>query len=79
MNNQNLIKLLNKNLSINGMITIKKLAWSWEKDIAKKLENSLIEECQVIYGEDTVILTLSKNGEVFTVEIIIDSIYLEED
>jgi hypothetical protein len=48
-------------------------------DIAKKLENSLIEECQVIYGEDTVILTLSKNGEVFTVEIIIDSIYLEED
>ena len=48
-------------------------------DIAKKLENSLIEECQVIYGEDTVIFTLSKNGEVFTVEIIIDSIYLEED
>lgn len=48
-------------------------------DIAKKLENSLIEECQVIYGEDTVILTLSKNGEVFTVEIIIDSIYIEED
>jgi hypothetical protein len=48
-------------------------------DIAKKLENSLIEECQVVYGEDTIVLTLSRNGEVFTVEIIVDSIYLEED
>lgn len=48
-------------------------------DIAKKLENALIEECQVVYGEDTIILTLSRHGEVFTVEIIVDSIYLEED
>jgi len=47
MNNQNLIKLLNKNLSINGMITIKKLAWSWEKDIAKKQENILRKHCDV--------------------------------
>jgi hypothetical protein len=48
-------------------------------DIAKKLENSLIEECQVVYGEDTIVLTLSRNGEVFTVEIIVDNIYIEED
>jgi len=48
-------------------------------DIAKKLENALIEECQVVYGEDTIVLTLSRHGEVFTVEIIVDSIYLEED
>ena len=47
--------------------------------IASKLENCLIEDCQVVYGEDTIILTLSSNGEVFTVEIIVDSIYLEED
>ena len=47
--------------------------------IASKLENCLIEDCQVVYGEDTIILTLSRNGEVFTVEIIVDSIYLEED
>ena len=47
--------------------------------IAKKLEGSMIEDCQVVYGEDTIILTLSRNDEVFTVEIIVDSIYLEED
>lgn len=47
--------------------------------IAKKIENAMVEECQVVYGEDTIILTLSKNDEVFTVEIIVDSIYLEED
>jgi len=47
--------------------------------IASKLENCLIEDCQVVFGEDTLILTLSSNGEVFTVEIIVDSIYLEED
>ena len=47
--------------------------------IAKHMENSMIEECSVVYGEDTIILTLSKNGGVFTVEIIVDSIYIEED
>ena len=47
--------------------------------IAKKIEGCMIEDCQVVYGEDTIILALSSNGEVFTVEIIVDSIYLEED
>ena len=47
--------------------------------IAKKIEGCMVEDCQVVYGEDTLIFTLSKHGEVFTVEIIVDSIYLEED
>ena len=49
-------------------------------EIARKIENCVIEECQIVYGEDTLILTLaSPDGNVFTLEIIIDSIYLEED
>ena len=48
--------------------------------IACKIENCVIEECQIVYGEDTLILTLAApNGDVFTLEIIVDSIYLEED
>jgi hypothetical protein len=48
--------------------------------IARKVENCVIEDCQVVYGEDTIILTLaSPDGDIFTVEIIVDSIYLEED
>jgi hypothetical protein len=48
--------------------------------IARKIENCIIEECQIVYGEDTLILTLAApNGDVFTLEIIVDSIYLEED
>jgi hypothetical protein len=48
--------------------------------IARRMEGKYIEDVQVVYGEDTLIFTLSaQDGEVFTVEMIVDSIYLEED
>ena len=46
--------------------------------IAKRMEGKHIEEVQVVYGEDTLIITVSDEGEVFNVEIIVDSIYLED-
>lgn len=47
--------------------------------IAKHMEGAYIEDVQVVYGEDTLIITISHNGEVSTVEMIVDSIYLEVD
>lgn len=47
--------------------------------IAKRMEGKRIEEVQVVYGEDTLIITVSDEGEVFNVEIIVDSIYLEDE
>jgi hypothetical protein len=47
--------------------------------IAKRMEGKYIEEVQVVYGEDTLVLTISDEGEVFNVEIVVDSIYLEEE
>lgn len=43
------------------------------------MEGKRIEEVQVVYGEDTLIITVSDEGEVFNVEIIVDSIYLEDE
>lgn len=47
--------------------------------IAKRMEGKHIEEVQVVYGEDTLIITISDEGEVFNVEIVVDSIYLEDE
>jgi hypothetical protein len=47
--------------------------------IAKRMEGKRIEEVQVVYGEDILILTVSDEGEVFNVEIVVDSIYLEDE
>jgi len=48
--------------------------------IASKIEDCVIEDCQIVYGEDTLIMTLAApDGNIFTLEIIVDSIYLEED
>lgn len=47
--------------------------------IAKRIEGKRIEEVQVVYGEDILILTVSDEGEVFNVEIVVDSIYLEDE
>ena len=48
-------------------------------EIAKHMEGAYIEDVQVVYGEDTLIITINHNGEVSTVEMIVDSIYLEID
>lgn len=47
--------------------------------IAKHMEGAIIEDVQVVFGEDTLIITLSHNGQVSIVEMIVDSIYLELD
>lgn len=48
-------------------------------EIAKHMEGAYIEDVQVVYGEDTLIITINHNGQVSTVEMIVDSIYLEID
>ena len=47
--------------------------------IAKRMEGKRIEEVQVINGEDTLIITISDEDEVFNVEIVVDSIYVEDE
>jgi len=48
-------------------------------EIAKHMEGAYIEDVQVVFGEDTLIITINHNGQVSTVEMIVDSIYLEID
>lgn len=44
------------------------------------MEGKLISDVQVVYGEDTLIIYLSdESGLITSVELIIDSIYLNKD
>lgn len=48
--------------------------------IAKHMEGKLISDVQVVYGEDTLVIYLSdESGLITSVELIIDSIYLNKD
>lgn len=48
--------------------------------IAKHMENKVISDVQVVYGEDTLIIYLSdEQGQITSVELIVDSIYLNYD
>lgn len=48
--------------------------------IAQKIEGMTIEYCQIGYDTDTLIIGLSnESGQVFTLEIVVDSIFMEED
>ena len=48
--------------------------------IAKHMEGKIITDVQVVYGEDTLVIYLSdESGLITSVELIIDSIYLNND
>lgn len=48
--------------------------------IAKHMEGKIISDVQVVYGEDTLVIYLSdESGLITSVELIVDSIYLNED
>lgn len=48
--------------------------------IAKHMEGKVISDVQIVYGEDTLIIYLSDSeGQVTSVELIVDSIYLNYD
>jgi hypothetical protein len=48
--------------------------------IAKHMEGKIISDVQVVYGEDTLVIYLSdEDGQITSVELIVDSIYLNYD
>lgn len=48
--------------------------------IAQKLEGMTIEYVQIGYDTDTLIIGLSdEGGQVYTLEIVVDSIFMEEN
>jgi hypothetical protein len=48
--------------------------------IAKHMEGKIISDVQVVYGEDTLVIYLSDDqGQITSVELIVDSIYLNYD
>jgi hypothetical protein len=49
-------------------------------EIAKHMEGKIISDVQVVYGEDTLVIYLSDDqGQITSVELIVDSIYLNYD
>lgn len=49
-------------------------------EIAKHMEGKVISDVQVVYGEDTLVIYLSDDqGQITSVELIVDSIYLNYD
>lgn len=49
-------------------------------EIAKHMEGKTISDVQVVYGEDTLVIYLSDDqGQITSVELIVDSIYLNYD
>lgn len=49
-------------------------------EIAKHMEGKVISDVQVVWGEDTLIIYLSDDqGQITSVELIVDSIYLNYD
>ncbi len=48
--------------------------------ISKHMEGKIISDVQVVYGEDTLVIYLSdEDGQITSVELIVDSIYLNYD
>jgi hypothetical protein len=48
--------------------------------IAKHMEGKIISDVQVVYGEDTLVIYLSdEDGQITSVELIVDIIYLNYD
>lgn len=48
--------------------------------IAKHMEGKVISDVQIVYNEDTLVIYLSDDqGQITSVELIVDSIYLNYD